>query len=259
MMMDEPDSVEQFHEGGATSSGMRAVHDLSARCLDALLPAGGRLLELGCGSGRALAYLAARRPDITATAVDLAPNMLNQARELMTAECVSERIRLIKADIADLPEDVSAEPWNAVSCVWTLHHLPDTETLVAVLRQISSLREKSGCAIWILDLQRLKNAGSFPLGLRALEPALSERLREDAIASEAAAFTFQELGAGAEQAGLVGLQGGYSRPIRWQQAHWQPARGQSRSPSPSWHEARLEQPARLDAVLLRYGFRNLPI
>jgi tRNA (cmo5U34)-methyltransferase len=49
--MNDPDSVEEFHAGGASSAGMQAVYDLSARALDALLPTGGRLLDLGVGSG----------------------------------------------------------------------------------------------------------------------------------------------------------------------------------------------------------------
>ncbi len=193
MLMDAPESVAQFHHGGATSSGMLAVHDLSARCLNMLVPEGGRLLDLGCGSGRALTYFAKRRSDIRATGVDLAPNMLAQARQLMEEEGIADRVRLIGANIAALPDEVLDAPWDAVSCVWTLHHLPDEATLDAVLRQITALRERHGCAVWIMDFQRLKNARAFPQGLRISEPRLDDRLSEDAIASEAAAFTYAEL------------------------------------------------------------------
>jgi len=259
MLMDEPESVAQFHEGGATSSGMRAVHDLSGRCLDALLPQGGRLLDLGCGSGRALAYLAKRRPDITATGVDLAANMLAQARRLMDEEEIADRVQLVEASILSLPEEMVAERWDAVSCVWTLHHLPDESTLRAAMEQIAMLRSRQGCAVWILDFQRLNNPDCFPQGLRISEPGLEARLREDATASEAAAFTYRELLAATSHAGLADMRSGCARPIPWQQAHWQPADHYSPQLSHSWRPIPLQGPARLDAALLRLGFRNLPI
>ena len=86
MVMDDPESVAQFHTGGASDLGMQAVYDLCARALDALLPPGGRLLDLGVGSGRALSVVLRRRRDVRATAVDLAPHMLSTARELFDAK-----------------------------------------------------------------------------------------------------------------------------------------------------------------------------
>jgi cyclopropane fatty-acyl-phospholipid synthase-like methyltransferase len=97
MVMDDPESVAQFHEGGASNPGQQAVYDFSARALDALVPQGGRLLDLGVGSGRALSALLHRRPDVEATAVDLAPNMLATARELFVAEGHADRVELFEA------------------------------------------------------------------------------------------------------------------------------------------------------------------
>lgn len=259
MVMDEPDSVAQFHAGGRTSSGMRAVHDVSARCLDALLPAGGRLLDLGCGSGRALAYLALRRPDIAAVGVDLADNMLARARELLRDEGLLDRIDLVRADIGALPTELARRRWDAVSCVWTLHHLPDEAVLAAVFRQMASLRAATGCAVWILDFQRLHGADSFARGLGILEPEIDDRLGQDATASEAAAFTFEELRAAARSAGLASLRGGRAWPIPWQQAHWLPGTAPASHPTGAWRELPLEGAARIDAMLLRRGFGGLPI
>jgi hypothetical protein len=61
MVMNDPDSVAQFHAGGVSNPGMVATYDFGARALDALMPPGGRLLDLGVGSGRArpLPYLQA--------------------------------------------------------------------------------------------------------------------------------------------------------------------------------------------------------
>jgi tRNA (cmo5U34)-methyltransferase len=51
MVMDDPESVAQFHEGGVSNPGQQAVYDFSARALDALVPQGGRLLDLGWARG----------------------------------------------------------------------------------------------------------------------------------------------------------------------------------------------------------------
>jgi SAM-dependent methyltransferase len=131
MVMNDPESVAQFHAAGASNSGQQAVYDFSARALDALLPRGGRLLDLGVGSGRALSALLRRRPDVQATAVDLAPNMLATAQELFVAERLDKRVELIEADITALPDRLATGDWDGISCVWTLHQLPDFDVLRA--------------------------------------------------------------------------------------------------------------------------------
>lgn len=151
MVMDEPGSVTDFHAGGATVGGMLAVYDLNARSLDVLVPDGGRLLDLGTGSGRALQRFLAMRPDVTVTACDLAPNMLATARRTFDAEGMSGRVSLVRADITALPDDVMRQKWDAISCVWTLHHLPDRKSVGAALRQVAQLRDRDGSAVWLLD------------------------------------------------------------------------------------------------------------
>jgi SAM-dependent methyltransferase len=208
MVMNEPESVAQFHAGGAKSPGMQAVYDFSARALNALLPENARLLDLGVGSGRALAYIARLRPDLEVTAVDLAPNMLATARGLFEAEGLDSRIELVEADITALPDAIVERPWNGISCVWTLHQLPDFEVLRAALRQIAAVRERTGAAVWIFDFQRLLDPDTFPALVDVLDPSMNPVLRGDGIASEAAAFTHEELSTELGAAGLGDLRAG---------------------------------------------------
>ncbi|MEE3753274.1 class I SAM-dependent methyltransferase [Mycobacterium intracellulare] len=258
MVVDGPESVAQFHSGGASNPGMCAVYDLCARALDALLPPGGHLLDLGVGSGRALSAVLRRRPDIRATAVDLAPNMLSTARELFDAEGLGERVELRLEDITALPERVSTGPWDAVSCMWTLHQLPDVDTLRGALGQIAAIQRRSGAAIWISDFQRLRDPAAAPKMLEIADPASPAVLRQDAIASEAAAFTIAELSKELAAAGLQGMHCGHSTPVPYLQAYWMfGARGEPNALTGT-RDPRLSRQARRESALLRWGFTAKP-
>jgi tRNA (cmo5U34)-methyltransferase len=131
MVMDDPESVAQFHEGGASNPGQQAVYDFSARALDALVPQGGRLLDLGVGSGRALSALLHRRPDVEATAVDLAPNMLATARELFVAEGHADRVELFEADITALPDRLATADWDGFRACGRCTNFPTSTSCAA--------------------------------------------------------------------------------------------------------------------------------
>ncbi|MEX2538982.1 MAG: class I SAM-dependent methyltransferase, partial [Actinomycetota bacterium] len=220
MAMDETESVDQFHEGGTTMGAMLAVYDLNARALDALVPEGGRLLDLGVGSGRALQRFLAMRPDVAATGVDLAPNMLARARRFLDDSGVGHRVTLIDGDMTALPDHVTNEKWDAISSVWTLHHLPDSDVLRAALRQIAEIRARDGSAVWLLDFHRLRYPNSFRALVDVLQQDVPPFLLADGLASEAAAFTHDELRTELAAAGLGNLESGLARPIRLLQAFW---------------------------------------
>jgi SAM-dependent methyltransferase len=258
MVMNEPESVAQFHAGGAKSPGMLAVYDFSARAVNALLPEGAPLLDLGVGSGRALFHIARLRPDLQVTGVDLAPIMLATARGLFGSEGLDSRVELVEADITALPAPIVDAPWDGISCVWTLHQLPDFEVLRGALRQIATVRERSGAAVWIFDFQRLLDPKSFPALLDILDPEMNPVLRGDGIASEAAAFTHEELCTELKAAGLGDLREGHARPIPWTQAFWAPRADGKPGGSPSFRPDRLPPRARGDAATLRAGFSAKP-
>ena len=258
MVMDDPESVAQFHTGGASNPGMRAVYDLCARSLDALLPSGGRLLDLGVGSGRALSAVLHRRPDIQATAVDLAPNMLSTARALFDGEGLGERVELVQADITAVPERLSKGPWDAISCMWTLHQLPDFDILRGALSQIAAVQHRSKAAVWISDFQRLRDPTACPNMLVCVDPDSPEVLRQGAIDSEAAAFTFAELSKELAASGLQGMHAGHSTPLPYLQAYWMfGAHGKPNTLSGTGR-GELRGQARREAALLRWGFTAKP-
>lgn len=256
--MNEPDSVAQFHAGGVAVSGMQAVYDLSAQSLDALVPGGGRLLDLGVGTGRALGRFLRMRPDVRATGVDLAPNMLAEARRLLDDEGVGGRASLLEGDLTSLPDEIRRERWDAISAVWTLHHLPDLDQLRAALGQIAHLRQGNGGAVWLFDFQRLRDPQSLRELLTAIQPDVPPVLLADALASEAAAFTHEELRAELTAAGLDDLDSGLAQPIPWLQAFWSPAPGSMTARPRRVEPPPLSGTASDEAARLRRDFSRLP-
>lgn len=236
---------------------MQAVYDLNARALHALVPEGGRLLDLGVGSGRALQRFLAARPDIVATAVDLAPNMLATARRFLDDSGVGHRVTLVEGDMTALPGHVTSEKWDAISCVWTLHHLPDRDVLRAALRQMAEIRDRDGSAAWLLDFHRLQNPHTFRAVVDVLERSVPPFLLADGLASEAAAFSHDELRSELAAAGFSGLESRVARPIRFLQAFW--CYGNTRGPSVAVRlPGSLGGSARVEAMMIRRGFSRLP-
>ncbi len=84
------------------------------------LPAGARVLDLGAGTGLFAGMLAARRPDLRCTLVDLAAPMLEKARARFAA--LGVRVETVAGDYSEaLPKG----PWDAVISALSIHHLDD--------------------------------------------------------------------------------------------------------------------------------------
>jgi SAM-dependent methyltransferase len=91
---------------------------------------GGPLLELGCGTGRALIPLAEAGFDVTG--VDLSPAMLARAQSRAAAAGVPDRVHLVEGDFASA---ALTGPYRFAYCVMnTFLHLPDRGAHVAALR-----------------------------------------------------------------------------------------------------------------------------
>lgn len=92
---------------------------------------GGPLLELGCGTGRALVPLAAAGYQVTG--VDSSPSMLRLAQAKVAAAGVSQQVSLIEDDFSQA--DLSGPYRFAFTLMNTFLHLPDLEAQITALKR----------------------------------------------------------------------------------------------------------------------------
>jgi cyclopropane fatty-acyl-phospholipid synthase-like methyltransferase len=154
------------------------------------------VLDLGCGPADIPLRLARQYPGAVFDALDGSRAMLDEAQRLWASAGLSERVRLLHADLdrADLP----AGHYDAVVSNSLLHHLHRPERLWRRIRHWA----QPGAMVLVMDLAR-------PDGPQALA-ALVERyaadapavLRRDFGASLAAAFRPEEVRAQLAAAGL---------------------------------------------------------
>lgn len=235
MVMDEPQGVAEYHQIGATVQV--GAHHFNALAISRLLPKDGTLVDLGCGSGRLLARLAHGRPDVTIIGLDLSEPMLETGRSLLEREGLADRVDLRRGDITTFDGDLVERP-DVVSCSFALHQLPSEELASACLGAIARVRANSGCAVWIFDFARLRHPRSWP-AFTSILTWPGEVILHDAIASEAAAFTSEELKAMLKGAGLGELQQGRSRPLGELQVAWAESREGLPAASDLWRDSPL--------------------
>jgi tRNA (cmo5U34)-methyltransferase len=181
--------------------------------------------------------------------------MLELGEQLVTAEGAEDRIRLVCGDMADC-QRIAPEQLDLVSCVLALHQLPSVVELASSLRAIAAVRERTGCAIWIWDLARLRDDDVMRSWISKVTESDALFLR-DALASEAAAWTLAELTDALEDAGLAGLRHRASRPSLFQ-AHWISARFCECGVTEDWREIMMSSVTLSRVEALHAAFDGLP-
>jgi len=134
----------------------------------------GKLLDIGCGTGRLLFLLLREMPQISATGIDVSEEMLSLARGNAQKEGFSERISLLKGTAEELQVFTS----DGFDCV--LSHASFSGWLAPeiALEEIARILKPDGI-LYISDWNRSAPAHAFSsLIRRALnEPAHLERIR----------------------------------------------------------------------------------
>jgi tRNA (cmo5U34)-methyltransferase len=248
MVMDEPQGVAEYDRFGAAAQV--PLHHLNALAISRLLGEGGTVLDLGCGSARLLARLAHGRPDARIVGLDLSEPMLETGRSLLAREGLAGRVQLRRGDITTFDSELPERP-DVVCCNLALHQLPSDELVHRCLEAIGRVRARTGCAVHVFDIARLRNPRSLPAML-SLVVMPGRVVLGDAIASERAAFTFAELTDRLGRAGLADLRHVRSRLLGEYQLHWAAAR-EPAAPG-AWRDAPLPSGTRLATRILLASF-----
>ncbi|WP_030375998.1 class I SAM-dependent methyltransferase [Streptomyces rimosus] len=114
----------------------------------------GSALDVGCGSGDLARLLAARAS--TVHGIDSDPEITARARELTPASAP------VTFTTADAPTGIPAGPYDVITCVAVLHHLPLTDALAAFRRHLAP-----GGTLVILGLSRPATPVDYLLGTAA--------------------------------------------------------------------------------------------
>jgi SAM-dependent methyltransferase len=163
---------QAFFATRAASWDSRFGDDLPAYAeavVEAALPAGGVVLDAGCGTGRALPVLRdAVGPTGTVLGLDLTAEMLRVARSRAWAAVA----RLLLADAGALPlRDASVD---AVFAAGLLSHLPDP---TAALRELARVTRPGGRLVLFHPAGRAALAARHGRRLRGDEPLAEAPLR----------------------------------------------------------------------------------
>ena len=154
-VMDDRDGVEAY----TASAAQAYLERIDRAFVDHAMRLGvvaGSALDIGTGPGLIPIMLAARRPGLRLTGVDLSEPMLQKARDAAKEAGVADRLDFRPGDAKSLP--FSGQSFDLVLCNSLLHHLPDS---LALFNEISRVT-KPGGAILLRDLRRPSRL-EFPL------------------------------------------------------------------------------------------------
>ncbi len=164
----------------------RHIYDLSRkyyllgrdRLIDGLVPpAGGRVLEIGCGTARNLVAVAHRYPAAPLFGIDLSLEMLDTAHRRLEREGLAGRIRLAHADATSFdPALLFGVPaFSRIFFSYTLSMIPEWEKALA--RSVYWLQP--GGELHLVDFGRQEGLpGWFRGGLRRWLAAFHVRPRD---------------------------------------------------------------------------------
>lgn len=251
--MTSPESVVGFHDEGA--SGLLPIYHFNAVAINELAPRGARILDLGCGTGQFLAYLASRRPDLSIIGLDASADMIRVGRQHLRRAGLENRVRLLHGDMREFQELIPAGT-ELVSSIFSLHHLATRDDLAACLREISVTVAGQRARLWIFDHARPRRARTAGDVAEIFTPEASPAFCKDSCNSLCASWSFEELKAALLEMLPVPLRAARARLLPLYQIHW--AAVAANAPSGFWIDADLPPKARVEARILSALFRTAP-
>ena len=178
---------------GVVASG-QAFHYVHDRLADlvaaaATAPAVPHVVDLGCGVGASLCYLASRLP-MTGTGVTLSPTQAALGRERIAGRGLADRLTCLEGDFTDLPPAVP--PADVAFAIESFAHAPDPSRFFA---QCARLVRPGGVLAICDDVRREPRAAEAVRAASAVDRFcrgwhLNSLLTRDALCGAAAQAGF---------------------------------------------------------------------
>jgi tRNA (cmo5U34)-methyltransferase len=145
---EDPDVVRRYAQGPTAFVPAYAyMQRMAAQLIRERIGSSGKVLVLGAGGGLELEAFASCCPHWTFLGVDPAEAMLEAAKQRMRESGASERMDWHHGYIFDAPPG----PFDAATCLLTLHFVPDDGAKEQTLREIRR-RLKPGAPFVLVDL-----------------------------------------------------------------------------------------------------------
>jgi len=135
---------------------------------------GDQVLDVGCGN--AVLYDCLAKKSINYVGVDLSSHLLNLAKKRVKDQGYAKKVRLIKANIIDLP--LEDNQFNWVLALAVLHHIPSKELQTKALQEIYRVLKSKGQAIisvWNLYSPYAENKFKIKEQLKKIPAGWSEK------------------------------------------------------------------------------------
>lgn len=193
-LMDDAVQVEAYATADFADVNARFV-DRAFQLLN--LPAGARVIDLGCGPGDICIRLNRVRPDLHITGVDGAPGMIRWANDALAAADAGP-IDFVVGLLPDCLSQETAGTWDAVISNSLLHHLHDPDVFWS---EVKTLLKPKG-QVYVVDLMRPPDQPTLESIVEEHAGSQHPVLVRDFRNSLHAAFTVNEVTAQLERHGL---------------------------------------------------------
>lgn len=189
LVMDRQEQVDAYSKAGAEGGTMAPVYLFHTTQISQVIRPGDTIVDLACGSANQLAQVARLNPESKFLGIDLAPRMLDRARQLVTEKGLSN-CRFELASITDLGflKDKSVD---VVISTLAFHHLPDTDSLQQSFREAKRILKPTG-GVYFADLGHLRANKSIEYFGHQYALRQPEVFTLDYINSLRAAFSLQD-------------------------------------------------------------------
>ena len=185
LVMNASQTVADYSSCGDQDGALYGPYLYNALQVSARLKEGDKVIDLGCGSGRLLNIIAQWNPAVEFIGVDLAPAMLDAARQ-QASKLGLGNVTYRSGDFSTLDEFETSSA-DAVISSMALHHLPDRSALTRCFSAIGRVLRADG-TLYLMDFGRLRSMEAIEVFVSLVARTESTALSEDYRASLKAAF-----------------------------------------------------------------------